>query len=408
MAKTGVWIIGLQGSVATCVQVGAHAVRRGLVPPTGLLTEELVAAGIPVPALSDLVFGGCDIRASNPWANAVEFNRKNRTFTPEILDSVRSDLKLDPEDAVAGSAANCGAVIRGMADRKLPAEASAANAIARIQGELRGFQKRHDLETVVVVNLASTEPYRELPAAANSLPALRKLIGRRGKCPLPASVLYAWAALDAGFPFINFTPSPGSSLPALEALAIARKVPHMGKDGKTGETLMKTVLAPMFVARRFKVLSWEGYNMLGNRDGEVLNDPASHEAKARDKDDVLKGVLNDPDTHTRVRIDYVPSLDDWKTAWDFIHYRGFLDVPMSVQFIWQGCDSILAAPLVLDLVRFATLARRRGESGAMTHLACYFKKPFGTDVHDFFKQYGMLEGYCAKLKTTAGAGSRRK
>ena len=162
-------------------------------------------------------------------------------------------------------------------------------------------------------------------------------------------------------PFVNFTPSPGSTVPALVELAEERGVPHMGSDGKTGETLVKTVLAPLFAGRALRVLSWEGYNMLGNRDGFVLSDPQARESKTRSKDRALKQILGDDDLHAKVTIDYVPSLDDWKVAWDYIHFEGFLGARMSMQFTWQGNDSALAAPLVLDLARLAAFAHAQGE-----------------------------------------------
>ena len=165
-----------------------------------------------------------------------------------------------------------------------------------------------------------------------------------------------------------------------------------GKDGKTGETLLKSVLAPMFAARNIRILSWVGHNIFGNRDGLVLDDPHNKASKIRTKDQVISQIVGyKPQTH--VSIEYIESLDDWKTAWDFIHFRGFLGVKMSMQFTWQGCDSLLAAPLVIDLARLALHAQRRGEVGVMRHLACFFKSPMGVEEHDFFRQFAMLEQY---------------
>jgi myo-inositol-1-phosphate synthase len=180
-------------------------------------------------------------------------------------------------------------------------------------------------------------------------------------------------------------------------LAEKKGVPVMGNDGKTGETLVKSALAPMFMCRNLDVLSWEGFNILGNMDGSVLNHPKNCESKIRTKDQVLAKILGYT-PHSRVRIDYVPSLDDQKTAWDFIHFRGFLGAKMSLQFIWQGFDSILAAPLVLDLVRLADLSKRRGESGLMPHLASYFKAPLGVSEHRLYEQYEMLMDYVRQVK----------
>jgi myo-inositol-1-phosphate synthase len=171
----------------------------------------------------------------------------------------------------------------------------------------------------------------------------------------------------------------------------------MGHDGKTGETLVKSALAPMFRYRNLRVLAWQGYNLLGDRDGQVLADPENKSSKVRTKDEVIPGILGYP-VHTHVAIDYVPSLHDQKTAWDFIHFRGFLDVKMSLQFIWQGFDAILAAPVVLDLVRFAELARRRGEGGPMKHLSCYFKNPLDVPEHDLHYQFHALMEYVARAR----------
>jgi myo-inositol-1-phosphate synthase len=159
---------------------------------------------------------------------------------------------------------------------------------------------------------------------------------------------------------------------------------------------LKTVLAPMFAHRNLQILSWVGHNIFGNRDGLVLDDPNNKESKIRTKDQVVSQIVGyKPQTH--VSIEYIESLDDWKTAWDFIHFRGFLNVKMSLQFTWQGCDSILAAPLVLDLARLTLSARRSGEIGVLRHLACFFKSPMEVAEHDFFKQWAMLEEYVASV-----------
>ena len=211
-------------------------------------------------------------------------------------------------------------------------------------------------------------------------------------CPLPASSLYAIAALDLGCSYINFTPSLGSAPAAIDELARLRGARHAGCDGKTGETLLKSVLAPMFARRNLQVMSWVGHNIFGNMDGRVLDDPANKQAKIASKDHILADVLGYR-PQTLVSIEYIESLGDWKTAWDHIHFTGFLGTPMTMQFIWQGCDSILAAPLVLDLVRFVELARRRGETGLLRFLASFFKSPLGVDEQRFDRQFQMLEAW---------------
>src|SRR5262249_50564159 len=160
-----------------------------------------------------------------------------------------------------------------------------------------------------------------------------------------------------GASYINFTPSIGMNLPALRERAAARGIAYMGADGKTGETLMKSVLAPMFAQRNLRVLSWVGHNIFGNRDGLVLNNPKNKAAKVRSKDHLVSEMLGYA-PRTLVSIEYIESMQDWKTAWDHIHFTGFLGTKMALQFIWQGCDSILAAPLVIELARFAELAAR--------------------------------------------------
>ncbi|MFT5689646.1 MAG: myo-inositol-1-phosphate synthase, partial [Planctomycetota bacterium] len=155
-------------------------------------------------------------------------------------------------------------------------------------------------------------------------------------------------------------------------------------------------LAPMFAARALKVLAWQGYNMLGNGDGEALADPVRMESKRRTKDAVVRSIMGDPDMHTQVTIDYVPSLHDWKTAWDLIHFEGFLGAKMTLQFTWTGSDSALAAPLVLDLVRLTDLAHREGDVGEMAQTACYFKAPIAGGTHDFHAQFASLLDYAAK------------
>ena len=212
--------------------------------------------------------------------------------------------------------------------------------------------------------------------------------------------------IDLGLPYVNFTPSLGASFPAAEELARERRTAHAGKDGKTGETLLKTVLAPLFAHRNLRVLSWVGHNIFGNRDGQVLDDPANKASKIRTKDQVISKIVGyKPQTH--VSIEYIESLDDWKTAWDHIHFQGFLGVKMMLQFTWQGCDSLLAAPLVLDLARLALLAQRRGEAGVLRHLACFFKSPMGVEEHDFFKQFVLLEEYARACKEDARVPAAR-
>ena len=326
-----------------------------------------------------------------------ELQQRANIFEPSLAAACQNDLEKWEANVRPGSVLNCGSTIERLAD--LPEARKADNAraaIEQIQIDIRRFRDTHKLDQVVVVNVSSTEPPFELSDAHESLETLTPLLSQRGPL-LPASALYAWAALDLGLPYINFTPSLGASFPAAEQLALKRGAVHGGKDGKTGETLMKTVLAPMFAKRNWKVLSWVGHNIFGNRDGIVLDDPANKASKVQTKDQVVSGIVGYK-PQTLVTIEYIESLDDWKTAWNHIHFKGFLGTKMILQFIWQGCDSLLAGPLVLDVARLALLAQRRGETGVLKHLACFFKNPMGVAEHDFFEQFRMLEEYVATVQ----------
>jgi myo-inositol-1-phosphate synthase len=402
--RVGVWIIGAYGNVATCAIAGAAAIARGLLDTTGLVTEAPFLAGLPLVPLADIVFGGHDVREGTLVRSAKEFGDRNGLLTPELRRAVAPDLRRADKEIRAGLLVNATGPVVAMARPELRKPEALAAAITRLQRDLRSFQQRNRLDEVIVVNLASTESTPGAVPALRSLTEFRRAVAKDRTAGIPSSVVYAFAAVDAGFPFIDFTPAVAAGTPLLAELSRACGVPCMGRDGKTGETLVKTVLAPLFVARHLPVMSWEGFNMLGNRDGEVLRDAGALASKVRDKDEALMRILGAafPDgsgaTHSRVRIDYVPSLDDWKQAYDFIHFRGFLGARMQMHFLWQGCDSALAAPLVLDLARLADLAHRRGESGSLPQLACFFKTPLGVVEQDFAKQMDLLTRYAAQVR----------
>ena len=216
---------------------------------------------------------------------------------------------------------------------------------------------------------------------------------------LGASSLYAIAALGLGYPYINFTPSLGSKPKAIGELAELRQTCHAGSDGKTGETLLKSVLAPLFAHRNLEVMSWVGHNIFGNLDGKVLDDPENKRSKIQSKDRLLGEILG-YSPQSLVSIEYIQSLGEWKTAWDHIHFRGFLGTPMALQFTWQGCDSLLAAPLVLDLVRFTAKAAQHGQTGALTFLSSFFKSPLGLREHSFEPQFQLLLDWASKVPVT--------
>jgi myo-inositol-1-phosphate synthase len=394
--RVGLWLIGACGGVGTTVALGTAALRRGLMDTTGLVTALPPFAKLDLDGAEQMVLGGHDVRRTSFRQAVREFHEQSAVFEPNLVEACAADLDRWTANVRPGTIYNAGPTITRLAD--LPEahrSETARSAIERIQVDFQTFRGEHQLEQVVVVNVASTEAPFELSEAHESVARLLPALEKRQPI-LPASSLYAWAALDLGFPYINFTPSLGASFPAAEELAHERHAVFGGKDGKTGETLMKTVLAPMFAQRNLRVLSWVGHNIFGNRDGVVLDDPDNKASKVKTKDRVISDILGyKPQSH--VSIEYIESLGDWKTAWDHIHFRGFLGVKMSLQFTWQGCDSILAAPLVLDVARLALLAQRRGEVGVLRHLACFFKSPMGVAEHDFGKQFAMLEDYAARV-----------
>ncbi len=392
-SRTGLWLVGARGGLATTLIVGLHLMRRGLVSRNGLMTEGPEVSGLPVPALDDLVVGGHDIRQSTVFDSAVEIYNETRTIPYDKLLLVRDELSEVDGRIRLGTVTNCGAAITKLASRRVGADTRSLRAVVtRIRKDIEEFRASNALDQVVVVNLASTEPPIAKAPEHTDLAALRAAVARNEPKHLRASTLYTMAAFEAGCAYVNFTPSNAALTPALQQLGRESGVPFVGSDGKTGETLVKSALAPMFKYRHLKVLSWQGYNMLGDRDGQILADPENKASKLKTKDSVLSSILGYP-LHTHVAIDYVRSLSDLKTAWDFIHFEGFLDYKMSLQFTWQGCDAILAAPLVIDLARFSAAARRRGESGPMSHLACFFKSPLGVDEQDLHFQFHMLLEY---------------
>jgi len=393
--RVGVWLIGAKGGVATTMMTGLAALRRGAIDPVGLLTETAPFAGLSLVAFDDLVVGGHDIRSGRLGDEARRMWSESRAIPPDLIDGAAAffaevEPRLRPGTLVAS-----GDRIRSLADASAAALVETPRAaIARIRHDLEEFASAQRLDHVVVVNVASTEPPPTLPIPRD-FTDLEPLLDDPDRCPLPSSSLYFLAAAEAGASYINFTPSTGATPACLQAVARDRGVAHAGCDGKTGETLLKSVLAPMFAARNLQVMSWVGHNIFGNMDGKVLDDPRNKAAKVKSKDHLLAAILGYP-PQTHVSIEYIESLGDWKTAWDHVHFRGFLGTPMTLQFTWQGCDSILAAPLVLDLVRLVERAQRSGECGPLEWLACFFKSPIGVSEQSFAAQVTMLMEWVAR------------
>ncbi|MEE1926956.1 inositol-3-phosphate synthase [Streptomyces sp. TRM 70351] len=342
--RTGVWLVGARGSVATTAVAGCAALAAGLHRPTGMVTETELFADCPLPPLDGLVFGGHDTSCT-PLPKRAEDLVSGGVLPHGLPAAVHAEL------AAADAEVRPGA---GPGDPR-----DDAGRVAALAADLTDFTTRLGLARTVVVNVASTEaaPPADDPGA-----------------PLPASSVYAAAALEAGCSYVNFTPSAGLRHPRLRAAADAARVPYAGRDGKTGQTLLRSVLAPMFARRALDVRAWSGTNLLGGGDGAALADPAAARAKNAGKERVLAETL-DTVPEGRVHIDDVPALGEWKTAWDHIAFDGFLGSRMVLQTTWQGCDSALAAPLVLDLARLLARCHEEGLTGPVDGLGFYFKDP---------------------------------
>lgn len=397
--RVGLWFIGACGGVASTTALGLSALARGKTRTTGLVTELPAFANLDLDEPASWVVGGHEVRQATILSTVRELHARSGVFDERTIAECTDDLERWSANICPGVVYRPNPAITALADRPDMRQArSPREAIGMIQNDLRAFQAEHALDQLVVVNAASTEPQFALQDEHDTLDRLLPALDRGNPAALPTSSIHAFAAIDAGYPYVNMTPSRGATLPAIEELARRRGVPHAGQDLKTGETLIKSVLAPLFSRRNLRILSWVGHNILGNRDGQVLNDPDNKASKVQSKDNLL-GELLGYKPQSIVSIEYVESLDDWKTAWDHVHFEGFLGTKMTLQFTWQGCDSLLAAPLVIDLVRLCALAQRRGESGALPHLGSFFKSPIGTCEHEFDKQFAKLENY-------AGGASR--
>jgi len=388
----GIWLIGVKGGVAATTLVGLCALKRGAIGDAGLVSQLPQFAKLDLAGWDSFVAGGHEIRDVRLIDEAMRLVTESRAIERRLIEDCAAELDAIDRRTRLGTLQNVGPTISQFAAPGVPQDESPRQVIARLQHDLREFQQSNGLEHVVVVNVASTEPPIDVGRFAPRWEGFQDhLDGPEGR-KLPASALYAIAALDLGFSYINFTPSLGSAPSAISELARIRATRHMGCDGKTGETLLKSVLAPMFRSRNLQVLSWVGHNIFGNMDGKVLNDPVNKQAKIASKDHLLRQILGYR-PQTLVSIEYIESLGDWKTAWDHVHFMGFLGTPMTLQFIWQGCDSLLAAPLVLDLIRFTELAWRRGQVGTLTFLASFFKSPYDVQEQSFLDQFRMLEAW---------------
>jgi len=393
----GIWLVGAKGGVAATTIVGLAALKQGLTADSGLVSQLPQFRRVGLADWHDFAVAGHDIRDVHLADEAMRLATESRAIDPSLVEKCKPELERIDRLIAPGTIYKVGPTIEQLAGAGVPRGESPGQAVRRVQRDMSGFVEAGGLEHLIVVNLASTEPPVDPASVPPTWAELEPLLERPRECPLPASSLYAIAALDLGYSYVNFTPSLGSTPAAIDELARIRNTRHAGCDGKTGETLLKSILAPMFQKRNLRVMSWVGHNIFGNMDGKVLNDPVNKATKVVSKDRLLGEILGYR-PQTLVSIEYIESLADWKTAWDHVHFTGFLGTPMTLQFIWQGCDSLLAAPLVLDLIRFTELARRRGDTGCLAFLASFFKSPNGVEEYGFMRQFQMLEDWAAGSK----------
>jgi myo-inositol-1-phosphate synthase len=405
--KLGVLLVGL-GAVSTTFIAGVEAIKRGLGKPIGSLTQmgtirlgkrtenrvPRIQDFVPLAKLEDLVFGAWDIFPDDAYAAAAAAN----VLEKSLLDQLRPDLEaIRPMKGVFDPR-----YVKRLHGTYIK-EGSKWELARQLVEEIEAFQRERGVDRSVMVWCGSTEIFMDASEVHESLDAFEEGL-RQNSDEISSSMIYAYAALSLGIPFANGAPNLTIDVPALRELAAKKRVPICGKDFKTGQTLMKTILAPGLKARMLGLQGWFSTNILGNRDGEVLDDPDNFKTKEVSKLSVLEHILQPhlyPDLyegfHHQVRINYYPPRGDNKEGWDALDIFGWLGYPMQIKIDFMCRDSILAAPLVLDLALFLDLARRAGMHGIQEWLSFYFKSPMTPPQlypeHDLFIQ-GM------KLKNT--------
>lgn len=384
MAGLGIWFVGARGSLATTATVGAAALGGRLTEAVGCVTEHPEIDGRGLAPYDSIVVGGHDV-VDTPLPKRVEQLVASGVVPASLLSPLRHELEATDGRMRPGLA---GAPAAGVSQRA---------EVDRLARDIREFADQ--VGRTVVVDVASTEPPHDAGADAASWAALEEAWDA-GRSPLAPSSVYACASILAGCGYVGFTPSPGMDVPALRELAEREEVPFAGCDGKTGETLVKSALAPMFSTRGLAVRSWTSVNLLGGGDGATLADPAAASSKTVAKRSGLDRMLG-RSVDGPMHIDYVEDLGDWKTAWDHVRFDGFLGTRMTLQFTWQGCDSALAAPLVLDLARLVGRAQDVGEAGVLTDLGFFFKSPFDSDEHRLAQQWDALTAWSATCAARA-------
>jgi len=399
--KLGVLTVGM-GAVATTFMAGVDLVRRKKAKPVGSLTQlgtirlgkrtdgrsPSIQDFVPLEKLENIVFGGWDIFPDT----AYEAAKNAAVLGPEHLAEVKKFLsKIRPMKAAFDQN-----YVKKLSGTHVKKGRTKYDLALQIRDDIQKFQKKNRVSRTVVIWCGSTEIFLK-PHAVYATPDTFVAAMKGNHAAIAPSMLYAWAAITSGVPFANGAPNLTVDVPALTGLARQHGVPICGKDFKTGQTLMKTILAPGFKARLLGMNGWFSTNILGNRDGEVLDDPESFKTKEESKLGVLEYILQPklyPDLygkiHHKVRINYYPPRGDNKEGWDNIDIFGWLGYPMQIKVDFLCRDSILAAPIVLDLVLFLDLAKRAGMRGIQEWLSFYFKSPMCAPElypeHDLFIQ----------------------
>jgi myo-inositol-1-phosphate synthase len=404
--KLGVLLVGL-GAVSTTFIAGVESARRGLAKPIGSLTQmstirlgkrtdsrtPLIRDFVPLASLDDLVFGAWDPIPDNAFESA----RVCGVLRPEDIEPCKDFMSgIEPMSAAFDTH-----YVKKLEGPNVKQGTSKRELAEQIRADIRRFKEEQGCDRLVMIWAASTEIFMKPTDVHSTLESFEKAMGEDDPAIAP-SMLYAWAALKEEVPFANGAPNLTLDIPALIDLALVNSVPIGGKDFKTGQTLMKTILAPGLKARMLGLSGWFSTNILGNRDGEVLDDPESFKTKEESKLGALEHILQPemyPDLYGemyhKVRINYYPPRGDNKEGWDNIDIFGWMGYPMQVKIDFLCRDSILAAPLVLDLALFLDLAARAGLSGIQEWLSFYFKAPqTAPDLypeHDIFIQHWKLK-----------------
>lgn len=404
--KLGVLIPGL-GAVSTTFMAGVHLVRKGITLPVGSLTQmgtirlgkrterrsPLIKEFVPLDPLENLVFGVWDCFPDNGYESA----KKAGVLSKEHLDEVKDELSsIVPMKAVFDK--QWVSRLEGTHVKKAGTKMELGEMLIE---DIENFKKQNRVDRCVMIWCASTEKYQKPEAVHRSIESFERGLKENHPAISPAQI-YAWASLKSGVPFANGAPNLAVDIPAMWQMAKEQSLPIAGKDFKTGQTLMKTIVAPGLKARLLGVSGWFSTNILGNRDGEVLDDPASFKTKEESKLSVLDTIFQPHiykalygNYYHKVRINYYPPRGDNKEGWDNIDIFGWLGYPMQIKIDFLCRDSILAAPIVLDLVLFLDLARRADMSGIQEWLSFYFKSPMAapelTPEHDLFIQLMKLK-----------------